>query len=103
MSITPENAIGATTLLALGWIAFKRLLLRVAKDETGTVATEAERDIINMLRKEVARVVDSRNNLDAMVKKLHLEVVELRRENSSLRDTINALNERLNEMERHVS
>ena len=108
MDFSAESVLGVVTsaggigiAAAMFWLLVKKMIVKVAQDDTSLAATDAHAAVIEMLRAEVSRMSVSNKELGESLKQFQLENVDLRREISNLHETINALSEQINIVNRN--
>lgn len=98
--VTPEHVGGTLGGIAGFWLLAKKVLLKTALDTTSQGATEAEHDILRLLREEVTRMAESNKVMAELLSTFQRDNINLKKEISILHDNINQLSERLSRLGR---
>jgi FtsZ-binding cell division protein ZapB len=98
--LSGEAVAGGVVGLPFMVLLLRKLLTLFRREGVEANAVGAQGDIIDLLRAEVKRLGEINNDLAGMVNELQRENLGLKREISTLHDTINQMNEQLNNLSR---
>jgi FtsZ-binding cell division protein ZapB len=98
--LSGEAVAGSVVGLPFMVLLLRKLLTLFRREGVEANAVGAQGDIIDLLRAEVKRLGEINNDLAGMVNELQRENLGLKREISTLHDTINQMNEQLNNLSR---
>jgi len=82
--------LGTGGVIALGWQRLRRMW---SADGVATAQHEAQTDVVQLMRDELARMAEQNSKLAAFVNNLQLRVAELNDQNSVLQRTVASLRE----------
>lgn len=91
----PTEALVAGSVVgsSVFWLFIKRTISKSAAESTLASSEAAKINVIELLREEVQRMSEVNTKLASGLNQLQIENVRLRREISSLHDTINTMTE----------
>ena len=90
-------AVGGVVALAAGW---RRLLRGWSADRTATVKSDAEADVVALLRAEVERLGEQNGKLAEFANQLQGKVLELQQANLKLQETVTNLHAEVQRLRR---
>ncbi|KJV08063.1 hypothetical protein [Methylocucumis oryzae] len=107
MDLESKDGIGlivgsVVTAIPVIFIGFKKLFLQSKIADTQIASTEANKDVITMLRDEIKRVDEQYQEAIKRVNEIHTENLKLRAENSTLTSQIMRLNETIEELKTEI-
>lgn len=88
---------GAVAAITLGW---RRVMRMWSADRTATAKSDAEADVVELLRAEVERLGKQNGELAEFANRLQREMLELKQANLTLHDTVNSLTAELQRLRR---
>lgn len=85
----PEVVAGTAGGGSMIWLLFKRILVKSSEETKTLVTSDAQIEVINLLRDEVNRLSETNTKLATELNKLQLENINLKREIAQLHNTFN--------------
>lgn len=98
----PEGVISGTFIAGLAAFFLRRLWLVFTRSEVELMASKAEMDVIDMLRKEVTRMGAINTELSKALTRLQRENRELKSEIGDLSNTIIRMSSQISDLEECV-
>jgi FtsZ-binding cell division protein ZapB len=92
---TPEVIVGTGGVGSSLWLLWKKFLVSNSKETKNLAASDAEVDVINLLRSEVKRLSEINVELANALNELQLENINLKREISNMHTTLNDMKDRM--------
>ncbi|MBI5270714.1 MAG: hypothetical protein HY856_13665 [Burkholderiales bacterium] len=95
---TAETAGGILGAIVVGVMGWRRMLRTWSADRAATIKTDAEANVVELLRAEVQRLSEQNSKLAAFANELQTEMLELRKSNVELQQTVTKLHAELRQL-----